>query len=361
MKERLPHLEVTPWCGWIVMLVKPPKILVVITGMEFFILPVLKALEGDFEFTTFNKHLPTQAHMNPLTRKVNALRNILTYRSSQLKNLYKSTDAVVVEWGGLSLKEISRWADGSVPILARIHRWEATSGYVANVNFTKIFRVFVHSQAIKDVTLQCSNAKPEQIKIVGNIVDVDACRYLKKDQWSYKVAIVGGYTPRKRLDLFVKVATQIHPGVTLVFFNTPRQNALQVLRENNYDLKSTIIHPRLPYESYLDHLREADFIINTSESEGAPASLHEAMLCGVIPIIRNWSGASKLYPQHLVLPFEPKAFVEKAVKTINEWYEKPVNQKDSSQLRAFSLQKQNDAIAIWRKTLQEMSSHGRTS
>jgi glycosyltransferase involved in cell wall biosynthesis len=334
-----------------------PKVLVVITGYEFFIQPILKALKDDFDFTVFNKHLPTLSSMNPIKKKANAIRNTLTYNSKELKRLYASHDATVVEWGGLSLKEITKWASGHPPILARIHRWEATTGYVKNCDFQKVKQVFVHTQAIKDLVLEHSNATSEMIKIVGNVIDLDDIPYPERDQWTYKIAIVGGYTPRKRLELFVQIANRLKHKVSLEFFNTPKEYALQVLKENNHDAKNVTIHPRLTYKEYIKKLGDADFILNVSESEGAPASLHEAMLCGVIPVIRNWLGADSLYPESYVLPFEPKLFVEQASEKINEIYSGPIANIRSN-LRKMRVEIQEEALSHWRNTLNEMIKNG---
>lgn len=47
-------------------------------------------------------------------------------------------------------------------------------------------------------------------------------------------------------------------------------------------------------------LKDMNYLISTSPWEGCPNNIIESMACGVKPIIHNWLGAKKLFPNHLV-------------------------------------------------------------
>jgi glycosyltransferase involved in cell wall biosynthesis len=81
-------------------------------------------------------------------------------------------------------------------------------------------------------------------------------------------------------------------------------------------------------------LRDMNYVISTSQWEGCPNNILEAMACGIRPIIHNWMGARELFPEECVFSsleevpamLAPSAYHAERYRT---WIEERFNTADT--------------------------------
>jgi glycosyltransferase involved in cell wall biosynthesis len=148
-------------------------------------------------------------------------------------------------------------------------------------------------------TLLASRFTPRKIKVIQNGVDVD--ELVKQSQTpvdlpgptkAFKVAFVGRLVPVKRVDLFIEIAKQLLSEDReryrfYVFGDGPLQ---QEVEEQIHKLQIDPYIYRMGFRKDLPaYLASMNMLVITSDHEGLPISLLEAMALGV-PVVAHAVG-----------------------------------------------------------------------
>jgi L-malate glycosyltransferase len=166
---------------------------------------------------------------------------------------------------------------------------------------------------------------PEKIECVRNVVETgQKSEITETENQSLNILFVGRLDKNKRPERFVKLAsvlTKIFPGVPLQFqiagdgeLRSELENLATELNLSPGKLKFLGICNRMS-EIY----RKADVLISTSEREGSPNAVLEAMAYGLPVIASNVGGTSEILSDQsgiLVAPDDEKALVNAAAELI---------------------------------------------
>ena len=172
-----------------------------------------------------------------------------------------------------------------------------------------------------------------KIKVIENGIDIESIiqgasheNSIENNKNNYRIGIAGRLTPVKRVDLFVETAVylkQHQPALNIdfhIYGDGPLNNALQgrieSLQANDY------IHLNGHCENITQQLQTLDALLMTSDHEGLPMILLEAM-CLRTPIIAHAvGGIPHLLDQGecgtLVHSHTPQAFAEAIGKLIDQ-------------------------------------------
>ncbi len=150
-----------------------------------------------------------------------------------------------------------------------------------------------------DLAKRLEHSFPEtKIKVIENGIDIEATIHAAskaKDNSanSYRIGIVGRLVPVKRVDLFIESAAHLkqqHPELNIdfhIFGDGPLSNTLKTQIESHQ--ASNYIHLNGHCENIPQQLATLDALLMTSDHEGLPMTLLEAM-CLKTPIIAHAVG-----------------------------------------------------------------------
>jgi len=157
-----------------------------------------------------------------------------------------------------------------------------------------------------DLKTQLTKSYPEnKIEVIENGVDIEALAcYVKKqapntpsNKKSYKVGLVGRLVPVKRVDIFIKTAKHIkihHPELSIrfhIYGDGPLLNELQQLC--NELAVSNIVQFEGHCNDIHAQIASLDALLITSDHEGLPMTLLEAMAIGTPVIAHSVGGITK--------------------------------------------------------------------
>jgi glycosyltransferase involved in cell wall biosynthesis len=161
------------------------------------------------------------------------------------------------------------------------------------------------------------------------------------------VGLVARFRPQKRVDRWVEVAAEIRKQTNKVFFimvgDGPEDNMLrEKIKENNL---GDVIRLPGPLSDTLGAYKEIDIFLLTSDFEGLPLALLEAMSCGCVPVISNVGGIKQLSFKNFGHKFDSFNAKEIADVVKKYLYNTPMFKEESLRARNFvvenySLQKQ---------------------
>ncbi len=192
-----------------------------------------------------------------------------------------------------------------------------------------------------DLANKLKSDYPEsKIKVIENGVDIDTLLNSvvpspSKNNSSYRIGIAGRLVPVKRVDLFIDCALylkQHHPELDIhfhIYGSGPLQETLAAqVRSSQAD---GYIHFEGHTEDIPQHLQTMDALLMTSDHEGLPMILLEAMSLHT-PIIAHAVGGIPNLLDHgrcgvLISNHTPKAFAETIVNMIKhpEQYQQLTN------------------------------------
>ena len=217
-------------------------------------------------------------------------------------------------------------------IIGKILDIPTSIGIISNPNNKNLtlFRKLILNFVIKNANLVtvCGNSSKsfildnvsseKKIEILPNSIDTDVFRE-KKKQKKYDLVTLGRLVPEKRLDLLIK-------AVYLVKKRYPR---IQVAIAGEGHLRNKLISltKKLKLESNINFLgfstspqdiyNSSKIFILTSETEGLPRSMIEAMSCGLPCIVPNVGDISEVAKNkvnsYVIRPYDNIAGYAKAV------------------------------------------------
>jgi glycosyltransferase involved in cell wall biosynthesis len=142
---------------------------------------------------------------------------------------------------------------------------------------------------------------PSKIRVIENGIDLDTVQRQSRKEWSFPdsgekqfiVGFAGRLVPVKRVDLMLRAAAYLrinHPQIGicfLVYGDGPLRASLEKL---NSELGTTDrVHFRGPSDDIAERIREMNALIVTSDHEGLPMVVLEAMALQV-PVIAHAAG-----------------------------------------------------------------------
>jgi glycosyltransferase involved in cell wall biosynthesis len=162
-----------------------------------------------------------------------------------------------------------------------------------------------------DLAIILKNLYPKQrVYTITNGIDVETLEeksttpapFPPKDVKTFRIGIAGRLVPVKRIDLFIKIAYQMlddesfHDFSFHIYGDGPLRKELESLKEQ------LNIDDRLKFEGHCDNIhakiRQLDLLLLTSEHEGLPMVLLEAMALKTPIISRAVGGIPQLLGQH---------------------------------------------------------------
>ncbi|HEX5152445.1 MAG TPA: glycosyltransferase [Parafilimonas sp.] len=142
--------------------------------------------------------------------------------------------------------------------------------------------------------------KPEKMITILNGVNtnkfVNTQRFEKNTNKKITVGLVARFRPQKRVDRWVEVAAEIYkldPAVNFLMIGDGPDDNMLGEKINALNMQEKIELPGMLSDT-VDAFKQIDIFLLTSDFEGLPLALLEAMSTGCIPVVSNVGGIKQL-------------------------------------------------------------------
>jgi glycosyltransferase involved in cell wall biosynthesis len=221
-------------------------------------------------------------------------------------------DVVVCEWCGPNAVWYSRHKRRGSRLLVRLHRFELTSPYPAQVKIGAVSQVICVSRHYARLTREQTGWPEAKVVTVPNAIDVAQLDRPKLDGARFHLGLIGIVPSRKRLDLALDVLAELRrederyllfiksgmPWEHWWVWQNPaeREHYASALRRVQ---RSPLLRGAVVFDDagpdVAAWLRRVGFMLSTSDDESFHVAPAEGMASRAVPVLRHWPGAETIY------------------------------------------------------------------
>ena len=221
-------------------------------------------------------------------------------------------DVVVCEWCGPNAVWYSRHKRRGSRLLVRLHRFELTSPYPAQVKIGAVNQVVCVSRHYARLTREQTGWPEAKVVTVPNAIDVAQLDRPKLDGARFHLGLIGIVPSRKRLDLALDVLEELRreDDRYLLFIKSgmpwehwwvwqnpaEREHYASALRRVQ---RSPLLRGAVVFDDagpdVAAWLRRVGFMLSTSDDESFHVAPAEGMASRAVPVLRHWPGAETIY------------------------------------------------------------------
>lgn len=280
-----------------------------------------------------------------LTHVINYFKNNSQYRvlidempgheitdTRKSSKLLKDADLVFCEWALGNAEWYSKNLLPGQKLVIRLHHQEINLKYIKAIDYSKVDKIIFICQENLEIFLDRFPHLRSICTLIYNVIDCTGLCQPKTPGADFNLGFIGSSPMRKAphhaLNVFMKLR-QNDSRYTLSFkgkhpWEYPwlwkRSEEQAYYRElygkiNNSPFSDAIVFD--PHGNDMPHwFSKIGFILSTSDHEGSHQAVAEGMASGSIPVIRNWDGADKIYPERFVVKSENEAV--EFIKTMHD-------------------------------------------
>lgn len=233
------------------------------------------------------------------------VRKVIVSRYDQIDEAMEWADICWFEWcDELITYASNKYYFYNKKIVCRLHSYEAFTDNIFNVNWNNVDKVIFISEEIRNYVISKVNMDISKTKVIPNGIDIRKFKY-RKGKCGFSIAYVGYINYKKGPMLLLHAFKAI--------FDFDKRYKLFIAGEFqderdklyfNQMIKVLNIEENVIFEGWQKDLNQwlenKDYIICTSLLESQNVSIMQAMSKGIKPLIHNFVGASKIYPQEYI-------------------------------------------------------------
>lgn len=256
-----------------------------------------------------------------------------------LENQLKSCDLGWFEWGNGPIIAASRLQLPNIPIICRIHRYEAyNEQLLKNINWAGVKKIITVTKFIEKMLTDKIPEMKSKVEVIPNGIDLDRFTPSKVPD-KYSIAFVGRFHPDKdplfALQCFYNLYEK--DNRYKIYF-AGSQNDPVISQKFYYLIREWGLGKNVFYDGYISDINNwlegKAYIVCSSVIESQNIAVMEAMAKGIKPAIYNFYGARGIYPEKFIFntpdeftkiifendyqPEEYRAFVEKKYNFIEQ-------------------------------------------
>jgi 1,2-diacylglycerol-3-alpha-glucose alpha-1,2-galactosyltransferase len=243
--------------------------------------------------------------------------------------------------------------------------WLFALKWYMRLTYNRADKILAVSSAVADTLHEDLHVPREKIELFYNTVDMQRYAFSQKDKDTarkklhikkdaFVVLCTGQVQPRKRLDIFIKMANAL-PDVQFIWvggipfkqLGADYASMQRLMNSTPANLKVTGI---LPHEEVRDYLASANVFCLPAEQENHPMCVLEAAGAGLPIVVRNIPEYDDTF-KHDVIRCDDDTFIEAVVKLRddNSFYKKQVQKTKLVAERFDSKVAGEHLMAIYRK------------
>ncbi len=233
------------------------------------------------------------------------------------RELASWADVVICEWCGPNAVWYSRHKRRGSRLLIRLHRFELTSAYPAQVRIGAVSQVACVSRHYARLTREQTGWPEAKVVTVPNLIDVAQLDRPKLDGARFHLGLVGIVPSRKRLDLALDVLEELRreDDRYLLFIKSgmpwehwwvwqnpaEREHYASALRRVQ---RAPLLRGAVVFDDagpdVAAWLRRVGFMLSTSDDESFHVAPVEGMASRAVPVVRHWPGAETIYDRRWI-------------------------------------------------------------
>jgi glycosyltransferase involved in cell wall biosynthesis len=236
--------------------------------------------------------------------------------SETIKRELPLYDLIFCEWGLGNLQWFSQNKIPGQKLITRIHLQELSTNFLYETNWDNVDQVIVVGPLMKEkLEAMCPECKDKCV-VIPNLIDTRSFDRPKTEDARFNLGLLGILPKRKAPHLAVELLRELRRTDKRfrLSIKSKRPEELPWLwkkqDEQDYykkfyaDLESDDLRDAVILEPHGSDVQEwftrIGFIISPSEFESFHMAIAEGMASASIPVIRNWEGASQLFPAELI-------------------------------------------------------------
>jgi glycosyltransferase involved in cell wall biosynthesis len=272
---------------------------------------------------------------------------------------------VICEWCGPNAIWYSKHKRRGARLLVRLHRFELSSPYPAQVKIAAVDQVICVSNHYARLCRERTGWPEAKVVTVPNALNIGQLDRPKLDGARFHLGIIGVVPSRKRIDLALDVLAELRRDDDryLLFVKSAmpwehwwvwqhqdeRDHFNDALRRAQREelLRGAVVFDDAGPD-VAAWLRRVGFVLSTSDDESFHVAPAEGMASRAVPVVRHWPGAETIYDMRWVHrgPAEMAAAVA-AVSAESAWREAGDMAHDQAAAR-FAL---SGVCATWHRLL----------
>ena len=236
----------------------------------------------------------------------NEVQLIKPQHEKKLIQVLNWADLVWSQWANEWLVAISKMSFDAT-LVTHIHSFEILArDLIKNVLWERVDGIIFVADHIRE---NANRLWPQYVNNVSQTTiynSVDLLEYPLRDVKSgKKIGYVGYINHKKGVELLlqcIKAAVALDKEYTLHIAGTFQETRFEVYMLHmleEMELKDNVFFHGW-VRNIPNWLKSINYIISTSPWEGCPMNLIEAMACGVKPLIHNWQGSKRLFPNKFI-------------------------------------------------------------
>ena len=185
--------------------------------------------------------------------------------------------------------------------IVRLHSYEAFTDMPSHVNWSRVDDLILVNDSVKDILSMVGVwdkiNRQTRVHTIPNLVDTSKFKLVDVDKKDFKkIAYLGSINYKKDPSMIMPIAESlldmvIHCGGE--FQDLRYQLIFDQYFKNNKNANLNFEGHQTDVNIWL---QDKMFILNTSLFESFNFAICEAMLCGCLPLIRDWKGSENVYP-----------------------------------------------------------------
>jgi len=276
-------------------LTHPLKVLIVSHDLKF--------------FTRIQEHLAGLASVN---LRVDAWPALAQHDEATSRALNDWADVVICEWAGPNLVWYSKNKRPGQRLITRLHRFELSAGWLADVDIDAVDQVICVSPHYAQLTAEQTGWPKERIVVIPNWVDIEQFERPKLPGAAFTLGMIGISPIRKRPDLGVEVLSQLRrrdSRFTLAVKSKMPWDYWWIWRKPEERIDTERLMSRLRDDATVRGavsfdgfggdvavwLRRVGWVLSTSEDESFHLAPAEGMASRAVPALLPWPGADTIY------------------------------------------------------------------
>lgn len=191
-------------------------------------------------------------------------------------------------------------------IICRLHRYEAFTNYIQDVNWHNVDKVIFVAEHIRNIVISKIKLPIGKCEVIPNGINLDKFKYQNRKK-GFKLACIGYLNLRK------------NPMIIIQYFNelVKKDNRYQLYFAGSFQEESLLYYIKdiinrlqieknvhfdgfIPNDKMSEWLKDKNYIVTGSIAEGHPVGVMEAMASGLKPAIHYFPGAESFYPKEYI-------------------------------------------------------------
>jgi glycosyltransferase involved in cell wall biosynthesis len=263
------------------------------------------------------------------------------------RSLLGQSDVVFCEWALGNIEWYSQHKRPGQRLVVRLHLQELDVPYLERVDWDAVDLICLIAPETRNVFLSRFPELAPKTRLIYNLVDTADFDRPKEASAAHVLGLIGIAPSRKGPHLALEILQRLRaldPQYTLRvkgkdpreydwLWRRPEERAyyerlFSTLEEAKAD-GSVVFDPH--GDDVADWFRNVGYVLSTSDFEGSHQAVAEGMAAGAVPVIRNWAGASMLYPDRYVF-----GTVDEAVQLVLRHADDAVREREAELCRRFA-------------------------